>query len=357
MNRARWLRLHKYLGLAMAPLLLVQAVTGMLLLYRGPLERWIDPSAMASHGNGRPISPGTAVAEAERAMPGYTIARLFAPDAKDGTYIAQLTDAHGRKAYASIDPAGGAVLRSGSLWGFPVEAALQIHYALLAGKPGMTIILLDALALLAMAGSGLAFWWPRKGPISRHLSIRWSLSFRLLLRQLHRTTGVLLSLMLGFMALTGLLIVVPDLLDDGAPALTRPLASAAAIDSSLRIAQSAFPGSVLHDVRLAGDRLTANFKAPERNPRAVHSAIVTLVRPHIINATRAEQNGALWMTILPLHAGNSFGPAGPAILVIVAMALLALCVSGPLMWWQARPLRRRPDRKNAQAMPSGTTGR
>ncbi|WP_340265076.1 PepSY-associated TM helix domain-containing protein [Sphingobium mellinum] len=341
MNRARWLHLHKYIGLAMAALLLVQAATGMLLLYRGPVARWIDPAGMTSHGSARLISSGTAVAKAEQALPGFAVTRLFAPDAEGATYMAEMSDAQGATRYASVDPAGGGVLRAGSTWVFPIEAALQIHYRLMAGRPGMAVVLLNALALLAMAGSGLAYWWPKKGPFGKQLSIRWSLSFRLLLRQVHRTTGVLVSLLLCFMAVTGLLLVVPDLIDPSLPTLARPTRSAAAIDRSLALARSAFPASPPRDFRIAGDRLIVNFQAPERNRRAVHRAVVMIDRPHMVSAIRAEQNGALWMTILPLHTGNSFGPAGPMALVIVAMMLIALSITGPLMWWQARAVRRR----------------
>lgn len=349
MNRARWLRLHKYIGLAMAAFLLVQATTGMLLLYRGPVARWIDPAGLVSHGTAPDISAGTAVARAERALPGFAVARLFAPDVEGATYLAELTDARGATRYASVDPAGGGVLRKGSVWAFPVEAALQLHYRLMAGKAGMAVVLLNALALLAMAGTGLAYWWPKKGPISKQLSVRWNMAFRLVLRQLHRTVGVLMSVLLGFMAVTGLLLVVPELIGADAPALQRPVASAPAIDRALTLAQSAFPDSALRDFRLTDERLVANFHAPERNPRAVHRAIVTLTDPHIVGATRAEKNGALWMTVLPLHTGNSFGMIGPMVLMLVALALLTLTLSGPLMWWQAQAMRRRSAARKQMA--------
>lgn len=341
MNRARLLRIHKYAGLAMAVMLLVQALTGALLLYRGPVARMIDPAGMTSHGIAPAISAGTAVVEAERALPGFTVARLFAPDVEGATYMTELSGAQGAVRYASIDPAGGRVLRTGTVWAFPVEAALQIHYRLMAGKAGMAVVLLNALALLTMAVTGVTFWWPRRGPVTKHLSIRWNLAFRLVLRQLHRTTGVVVSLVLGFLAVTGMLLAVPELIAADGPALHRPASSAAALDDGLALAQSAFPDSALRDFRLTDERMIVNFHAPERNPRAVHRAVVTIAAPHIVSATRAERNGALWMTVLPLHAGNSLGAVGPMLWLVAALALLTLTISGPVMWWQARVLRRR----------------
>ncbi|HUD91392.1 PepSY-associated TM helix domain-containing protein [Sphingobium sp.] len=343
MTRATWLRIHRILGLAMAAFLLVQALTGALLLYRGPAARMIDPAGMTSRGTGSGCSAGRAVEQAIHALPGYHVTRLFAPDAVGATWFAQLSDDGGRTRYASIDPVGGRVLRAGSLAHFPVEAALQIHYRLIAGKAGMTIVALNALALLAMAVSGLAFWWPKRNP-GKALTIRWTLSPRLVLRQAHRTIGVVAAAFLALLALTGLLLVLPEIADGSATAA--PVAApAAAIDRSLTLAQSAFPDKSLRDFRIDGDRLIVNFNAPERNSRAVHRAIVTIPQPHIVSAVHAEQNGALWMIVLPIHAGNVIGPIGPALLLVVALALATLALSGPIMWWQAAAQRRRPARK------------
>ncbi|MBA4090719.1 MAG: iron transporter [Sphingobium sp.] len=346
MTRPTWLRIHRILGLTIAAFLLVQALTGALLLYRGPAARAIDPTGMTSRAIGPAISAGEAVAQANRTMPGRHVVRLFAPDRDGATWFAQLADDQGRTGYASIDPAGGAVLRAGGMSTFPVEAALQIHYRLMAGKAGMAMIALNALALLTMAASGLAFWWPKRN-IAKALTIRWSLAPRLVLRQAHRTVGVVAAAFLVMLAGTGLLLILPELADASAAPVS-VVAPAAVVDRSLSLAQSAFPDSALRDLRIERDRLIVNFHAPERNARAVHRAIVTLSRPHIVGATRAEQNGALWMTVLPLHSGDVIGPAGPAILLIVALTLAALALSGPILWWQAAAQRRRPVRK---AMP------
>ncbi|MDO7836786.1 PepSY-associated TM helix domain-containing protein [Sphingobium sp. HBC34] len=345
MTRPQWLRIHRIIGLAMAAFLLVQALTGALLLYRGPATRLIDPAGMTSRGTGPVISAGDAVARAASALPGHHVTRLFAPDGEGATWFAQLQDGQGHMAYASIDPAGGALLRKGGLFTFPVEAALQIHYRLLAGKAGMTVVMLNGIALLMMAVSGLYFWWPRRN-FAKALTIRWSLSPRLVLRQAHRTTGVVAAAFLILIAGTGLLLIVPELTDGGATAMPSA-APPAMIDRSLRLAQSAFPENSLRDLRIDGGRMIVNFAAPERNARAIHRAIVTLDQPRIIRATRAETNGAMWMVVLPIHAGDVIGPAGPALLVLVALVLAALSLSGPILWWQARAQRRRPTPRKA----------
>jgi len=343
MTRAQWLRIHRALGLAVAAFLLVQALTGALLLYRGLAARWIDPVGMTSRLEGPSISAGEAVERADRALPGHHVVRLFAPESSGATWFVQLQDDSGRTAYASIDPAGGAVRRAGGLFHFPVEAALQIHYRLTAGKAGMAVVAVNGLALIVMTLSGLAYWWPRRNP-ARALAIRWTAAPRLVLRQVHRTLGVVAAAFLIVLSCTGLLLIAPEMLDDSRP--SPPVATPAiAIDRSLALAQGIFPGNGLRDVRIDGGRMIVNFLAPERNARAVHRAIVTIGQPHVISATPADRSTALWMTVLPIHAGNIIGPAGPILLLVVALALATLALSGPLMWWHTRVQRRKSSRK------------
>lgn len=343
MTRVQWLRIHRTLGLFIAAFLFVQALTGALLLYRGPAARIIDPAGMTSHGGGPAISTGGIVISANRALPGFHITRLFAPDAAQGTWIAQLSDNEGRLAFASIDPADGAVLRAGNILRFPIEAALQIHYRLAAGTVGEAIVAFNALALLGMTISGLAYWWPRNKPM-KALTIRWSMSPRLVLRQVHRTLGVIAAAFLTMIAGTGLLLILPELTDNNR-APPPIIASAPAIDRSMAMARAAFPHSRLRDVRFDADRMIINFDAPEFNSRAVHRVTVSIDSPHILSSLPAERNRALWITILPIHSGTIIAPIGPALLLLVALTLAALALSGPIMWWQASAQRRRAARK------------
>ncbi|MFD1103319.1 PepSY-associated TM helix domain-containing protein [Sphingobium olei] len=343
MSRPQWLRLHRYAGLIMALFLLVQAMTGALLLYRGPVERLLDPAGQASRGHGPILSAGQAMALASVAIPGARVTRLFAPDTSRSTWFAHMARADGEAVYATVDPAGGAVLRAGGLSRFPLEAALQLHYRLLSGRAGMAVIALNGLALLLMAGSGLAYWWPKRNP-AKALAVRWSLSPRLVLRQAHRTLGVVAAAFLILLSATGFLLVFPDLFASGGSA-PPAVVTAAQVDRELALAQSAFPGAALRDIRIGSNRLTVNFHAPERNARAVHVVAVSLAGAHIVSAKPAQASRALWMPLLPIHSGEFLAPVGPPVWLVVALSLAALAISGPIIWWHATAQRRRIPRK------------
>lgn len=348
MNRALLLRVHRYIGLALAPFLLIQAATGALLLWRDDVARLFDPAATTSRRAGTTISAGEAVLRAEQALPQGRVARLQWPATPDGTFLARLTTPGGTL-YAAIDPAGGAVLRSGGVASFPAELALALHLRLLTGRAGMAVVVLDGLALLALAASGIMFWWPKRAPRWRQLTVRWNVAGRLVLRQLHRTIGVTLSAVLAFSALTGVLLAVPELAAGSPTAPVRPPVSPAVIDRAVAAAHRLAPMGALHDLRIDAARIVVNITAPERGPRAMHRVTVPLSAPGTPVLLRAGDNPALWMTILPLHAGDPLGTAGRLLLLLGAMILAALAISGPLMWWQVAAVRRRAMAAKTQA--------
>jgi len=342
-SRPSLLIFHRRLALVVAPLLLLQAMTGSVLLFRAEIARLIEPHAMARTGPGRDVPVSAMTARAEAALPGFRIARLHLPATPRDTAFAQLTDRQGALRYAAIDPGNGRLLAAGTIWRFPLEAALQLHYRLMDAKAGMAVILANALALIFLAATGTAFWWPGRKQAAKSLAIRAGAPPRARLRQWHRSTGVLLSFPVLFSATTGALLIVPDLAEPaGATPIATPAPGAAAIDRAVAHAAAAFPGERLRDIRFPqADRIDVNFFAPRQGPRAVDVASVSLSDGQLLKRIPATENPALWMTILPLHTGDRFGIGGRILLLIEALALIFLACSGPLMWWHARRPKRR----------------
>ena len=196
------------------------------------------------------------LASAERQFPGYRANRIFLPPSPQDAAFAQLTGPDGAMRYASLDPGSAQVLAAGTVWRFPLEAALQLHYRLMDGRTGLAIVLANGLALLLMAGTGLGFWWPKRGGLAQSLAIGKSAPARIRLRHFHRSAGVIAALLLLFSAATGLLLVAPDLYEAGAPTAPTPLPprTAAQIDRAVALAAAQFPGSALRDIRLPAGR-------------------------------------------------------------------------------------------------------
>lgn len=337
MRRAGFLTWHRRLALLFAPLLLLQALTGAVLLFHAPLSRVMYPI----EGSGRIVPVSQLLAAADAAIGDARVTRLYLPETPFDAARAEMVTRDGAMRFVALDPASGQVLRAGGYGAFPTEAALQLHYRLMNGTLGLGIVLANGLALIVLSGTGLAFWWPARGRIVKSLAVNARMPGRVRLRQWHRSGGVTVSAVLLFSGVTGVLLAAPDVWPAGGVAEPVYSATPAQIDRAIALAQREFPQSAIRDVRLPqADRLTVNFFAPARNPRAVHVVSVRLSVPEVLKVQPAEANNVLWMKVLPLHTGDSFGSIGTLVLLFEAMVLCALAISGPWMWWQARKLRK-----------------
>lgn len=334
--------LHRRAALIFAPLLLLQAFTGSALLFRAELARAIDPAAMVRQSPAGDLPVSILIANAAKSLAGFHVTRLFQPATASDTAFAQLVNVDGATRYAALDPGSGKVLATGTVWRFPLETALQLHYRLMDARLGLAVILANALALTFLAFTGLAFWWPGRKRIIKSLEIRGTAPARLRLRQWHRSAGVLLSAVILFSATTGALLVIPDLTAPSGIPGAPPAPGPVLVDQAVAQAQRVFPGARLRDIRFpSADRIDVNFFAPERNSRAVHVVSVSLSGGTVLKRIEADDNPVLWMTILPLHTGDSLGLAGRLLLLAEALILVFIGCSGPLMWWQARRAKRK----------------
>ncbi|MEO7248577.1 MAG: PepSY-associated TM helix domain-containing protein, partial [Novosphingobium sp.] len=141
----------------------------------------------------------------------------------------------------------------------------------------------------------------------------------------------------------GILLVVPDIADafGPAPSVPQPLRYTRQIDPAVAIGAAQFPQAAIRDIRFPlADRIDINFFAPQRNPRAVHIVSVRLSDLQVTKRLPAAENPVLWMKLLSLHTGESFGLIGRLLLLAEAMVLVFLTITGPIMWWRGRGKRK-----------------
>lgn len=337
-NKRDLLRAHRWIALFLAPLIFLQALTGSLILFRAELMRATLPQPASRHSATTALPISAMFSAAAQAQPHHHVVRIFLPATNSDAAFVQLADTAGSTRYVALDPATARVLASGSIWRFPAEAALQIHYRLLNGKWGMAIVLLNALVLMVMSATGVLYWWPGRRRLAKALTISRQAPPRAQLRQWHRSIGVILTPMLLFSAATGLLLIVPDLLaQPPAPARQTAPAAPELIDRAFARAVEAFPQARPRDIRLAAnERMDVNFHAPRYNSQAVDAVSIRLSDGRPLKRVLAEDNPAPWITWLPLHSGSVIGWPGRILLLFEGLVLMILATTGPLMWWQAR---------------------
>lgn len=346
-SKRRLLQIHKWCGLAVFAFVLLQAVTGSMLVFRAELAQLIDPAGMVRHTAGGSAPLSRVVASVRAIYPGFELQRIVFPQADRATYFAHLVNADGVVRYASVDPGDGAVLRSGSIWRFPVEAALLVHYQLMAGRAGLAVVTTLGVVLLVMAVSGVVYWWPRPRPgrWRTAFSINWRMPGRVVLRQVHRALGPIACLVIGLSAATGIVLAVALIVGAGSTRSTSPSGlppvSDANIDAAFALARTAFPGRAIRDIRMpAPGRFNIFFWASKHQPEAVHGVKIDLLSLRTVAVARAESDHSLSTAMLPIHMGESAGLVGRLIILMEGLALAALAVTGPLTWLLTQRARR-----------------
>src|SRR5690349_3306624 len=76
MARKAWVEVHRYLGLTMLLLLLVNAVTGSVLAFQHELDRWLNPQLFTPPRQGVALPPDVLIARVEAANPRLRVALL-----------------------------------------------------------------------------------------------------------------------------------------------------------------------------------------------------------------------------------------------------------------------------------------
>ncbi|MCE2971189.1 MAG: PepSY domain-containing protein, partial [Burkholderiales bacterium] len=144
-GRSLWLTLHLWLGLLLGLWFALVGATGTLLVYREPLDRWLDPELLTARAPGPPLPPQTIVAAATERF-GH-VERIRLPAAPGDVYRLQVrTEPSWRvdidRLEATFDPATGALLGSRPTEALGLSSPLllrtlyEFHRNVLLGEPG-----------------------------------------------------------------------------------------------------------------------------------------------------------------------------------------------------------------------------
>ena len=222
-------RLHFWVALFVAPALLVLACTGLIILYTQPLDLWLHSDLKVVTPTTSTVSLDDQVATArQRVGPDMVFDAVTPPqDAGASTQVDFLPAEESgigerNVTQVFIDPYTGQYLGQRQELDGLVGWANQLHrffgndgptvslpafghfiapsaYPDATMKVGVGTLIIEMIAvwILVLAASGIYLWWPRaieKG--KPRLAIRWRKGGRIRWRDLHATTGILLSVVL-----------------------------------------------------------------------------------------------------------------------------------------------------------------
>jgi uncharacterized iron-regulated membrane protein len=229
-----WLRralfqVHLWSGIALGLYIFMISVTGSVLVYRNELYRAATVEPIVSKGSGPRLTDSQLAEAARRWYPDYRVVRISRARNPD-----QAVDVWLRRGNATrmrlFDPRSGSDLGNSVPTGiWLVSKLLDLHDNLLAGPTGRKVNAVGALALIALAATGLAIWWPGIKTWRRSLSVHRGVGWKRFTWHLHSMIGFWsFGFMLVF-GLSGAYLGIPEPIEALADRLEPPTAANAGL--------------------------------------------------------------------------------------------------------------------------------
>jgi uncharacterized iron-regulated membrane protein len=338
-------RAHRAVGITMAVFWLLQAVTGMLLVFRWELE---DTLLAGPRASADAEGLGAAIEEIVRA--GGRPIDLWASSQAATRFDIYYTDTDGAPRVMRVDGSGrtlrdaadAGLIGSGAFW----DTLTLVHTGLLGGEAGRWVVAASGAILLCNLAVGLRIAWPRAGEWGRALRGRIPGGQAARIRAWHRRFGLWLgALVLPFVAAGVLLCFEDELRTSLAASVPEPpihegrspgimpaeaLAIAAERDPAARLSAMILPGDAEPWYRVrqlrAGD-LPRNWGT---STLFIASSDGQVLGEH--SAARAPATRALVDAIYPFHTGQAAGTAGRLLVLLQGAWLATMILLGIRMW-------------------------
>jgi uncharacterized iron-regulated membrane protein len=229
-----WLRralfqVHLWSGVALGLYILLMSVTGSVLVYRNELYRVTTPVPIVSKGSGPRLTDQQLGEAARRLYQDYRLVNITRMPNLDQAVDVWLRRG-GELKKRLFDP------RSGSDLGDSVPHSMllvtkliDLHDNLLGGSSGRKVNGAGAVALLALAATGLAIWWPGIKTWRSSLTLPRGLRWKSLNWHLHSMIGFWSMAFVLVFAFSGVYLCFPEQLQDFADRLEPPTAANAGI--------------------------------------------------------------------------------------------------------------------------------
>ena len=207
--------LHQWTGLSLGLIFVLLGLSGSWLAFYPELDQLLHPEQVAAPGAGAiPLAPVVAALRAaEPGRPGPWRIELprweGAPIGARYYHPAETRERHFAPLMLTLDPHSLRLSRK-YFWGEdPSTWIYDLHYTLLLGDLGRTLLGGVAGLLLLLLLSGLLLWWPRPGRWRGALSIKAGAVWKRRIYDWHVKPGVYTLVLMLPLTLTGLMLVVP----------------------------------------------------------------------------------------------------------------------------------------------------
>ncbi|WP_439631713.1 PepSY-associated TM helix domain-containing protein [Shinella sp.] len=380
--RAIW-RWHFFAGLLAVPFMISLAITGGLYLFNDEIDaslfRYRNYVAVGT----AELPPSAIVEKALAAVPGGTLSSYRTPAGADRSARVTLASDAGRM-LVFVDPYDGAVLDTlpaNQEFNQVVEDLHSLDYF---GTSWERIIEVVAGFAIVLVLTGLYLWWPRNAT-GGVVSVRGTPARRVFWRDVHAVTGVFASVLILFMAFSGLLwsgfwgakvnatltangmgypvelwdrvphsmLITTDVLPKASwlmenapvPQSTVPADGQKALppiglDNAVTIANAAgmLPGYELSPPSdQTGVYTAAIYPADLEYERTIH--IDQYSGERLVDTAFADYpaTGKAIEWSINVHKGQEWGLFNQLLMLSTSFIVIAMSVSAVIMWWKRRP--------------------
>jgi len=370
-RRKLWLKAHLWLGLSLGMFLAVIGLTGSVLVFWHEIDAALNPALYRnSTAPGTPRSLDEIFAAAKQAAPpGWASTWTQIPEEADGNYVFGFyypnispPPEQAQSFTLGIDPYTAEVTDKRVFYhgSNPLKHSFtgfffKLHYALLLGETGGTLVGILGVLFLISALSGLILWWPLTGKWRRVLTIKPRASVERFNHDLHQTAGFYSLIVLLAVLVSGIYFNLPDqfrwLVERFSPLTPETQAPATlttasiTLETALQQARRTYPGGTPRYYALNDGEhglFTACFKdVPELQQYVVADRCLKLnpVNGELLQVQDAVHGsgGDVFMRWQwPLHSGQAFGWTGRILVCISGLICPLLFVTGVTRWLQKR---------------------
>lgn len=391
--RQVWLDVHLYLGLFVGALLVVFGVTGSILVFFQEIDEWLNPElltvtvpAQIESADGKvihqPLHKIFHAAE-QAAAPSSKITTLYAPRNSEGVFAVYADQESGNWQRIFVDPYRAQVTGVRSYgadeWvpDYLMDFIFQLHFSLLLGANGITLVAIAALLLIVSLITGLIVWWPVTGQWLKALTIKPNAGAVRFNVDLHKTLSLYFFPVLGAVLLAGVYMNLndpfvwvtqqfsPPTRESPQKLLSAPVMGVQPIggEQAWASVMEYFPEGELSAIYFPGSEVGV-YMVVQRNVPGLsifwseRQLAIDQYSGEILSVRAPDTRRSAGEIFLdwqwPLHSGKAFGWIGRILVFLCGLACPVIYVTGVVRWLQKR---RAQQTKGRRHLPGAVVNR
>ncbi|MDL1865373.1 PepSY domain-containing protein [Betaproteobacteria bacterium PRO5] len=382
--RQLWLSIHLYLGLFIGALLVILGLTGSIAVFWVEIDEWLNPELLTvtvpeqkNTAQGAPVyrSLDEIVSVARQAAtPDSRITTVYGARNSEAVYAVYASQPSGAWQRIFVDPYRAQVtgVRSygANEWipNYFMDVIFQLHFSLLLGMNGQTLVAICALLLLISLITGLIVWWPASGQWHKALTIKWGAGPVRFNFDLHKTLSFYLFPVLGAVLLSGVFMNLNEpfvwVTQLFSPATRQPqhtLTSIPITGVPSIGAEHAWASATKHypDGKFGGMFMPENaegvYIVTQKHVSKLSAfwserqIAIDQYSGEILDVRAPDVRRSAGETFLewqwPLHSGQAFGWPGRILIFLCGLACPVIYATGVIRWLQKRRVKMRSPRR------------